>query len=174
VNYIKKIAIIGPESTGKSDLCKALALHYKTKYVPEVARDYLQKINRDYVLEDLSTIALQQLLMEETLIPQANDFLFCDTNLYVLKIWSEVKYKSCSLDILNKIANIKYDYYLLCNIDLPWQKDVQREHPSIKDRSMLFNMYLDVVQNEAVPFSIIDGLGDCRINNAIKIVDSII
>ena len=62
---IKKIVIIGPESTGKSTLCEKLAAHYQTLWVPEYAREYLEKHGTDYSYEDLLTIAKGQIELEE-------------------------------------------------------------------------------------------------------------
>ena len=62
---IKKIVIIGPESTGKSSLCEALARHYQTAWVPEYAREYLTQYGTDYRVEDLLLIACGQLDIEE-------------------------------------------------------------------------------------------------------------
>ncbi len=171
---IKKIAIIGPESTGKSTLCEALAKEFNTIYVPEFAREYLGTIGTNYDQKDLDVIAIGQLTLENKLLPQANEILFCDTDLYVIKIWSEVKYNACSLAILNNIANTKYDYYLLTNIDMPWQIDVLREHPEPIMRNKLMKMYIDVVQNSGVPFSIISGNEVARIIEAKLVVNGIL
>jgi len=54
---VKKIVIIGPESTGKSTLCKSLADHYKTAWVKEYAREYLLNNGTAYSFENLLTIA---------------------------------------------------------------------------------------------------------------------
>ena len=54
---IKKIVIIGPESTGKSTLCSQLAEYYKTPCVPEYAREYLFTNGRKYTYENLLDIA---------------------------------------------------------------------------------------------------------------------
>src|SRR5438552_3282750 len=91
---IKKVAVIGPECTGKTDLSKFLASHFKTDWVPEYARAYLDKLNRPYERSDLSKIAHGQLRLEDEWYHGANRVLICDTNLIVIKIWSEDKYRS--------------------------------------------------------------------------------
>jgi nicotinamide riboside kinase len=40
LSEIKKIAVVGPESTGKSTMSAYLAKHYDTIWVPEFARGY--------------------------------------------------------------------------------------------------------------------------------------
>ncbi|MCD4681228.1 MAG: ATP-binding protein, partial [Bacteroidales bacterium] len=86
---IKRIAITGPESTGKSQLAKKLAEHYNTVWVPEFAREYLNIINRPYGQADILDIAKGQVESEDRLANFAKKILFCDTEAIVTKIWSE-------------------------------------------------------------------------------------
>src|SRR6202012_3087974 len=96
---LTKIVIIGPESTGKSSLCEALAAHYHTQWVPEYAREYLLKQGMDYRFEDLLTIAKGQLALEERQTAAATaagkSLLFIDTDMYVMKVWSEFVFGRC-------------------------------------------------------------------------------
>jgi NadR type nicotinamide-nucleotide adenylyltransferase len=174
VNNIFSVGIIGPEATGKSTLAKALALHYSTIYVPEYARIFLEKSNNIYSKNDLLTIAKGQLELEKKAIEESNAVLICDTSLHVIQIWSEVKYNTCDLEILNKLTSNNYDLILLMQIDLPWQADDQREHPEINDRQMLFKMYLEYVIESKMPFEIIDGIDAVRTQKAIRLIDDYI
>ena len=88
---VKKIVIIGGESTGKSTLCAQLAAHYNTSWVREFAREFLEKQQCTYAYSDLIKIALGQLASENIAVNKANQYLFCDTNLHVIKVWSEHK-----------------------------------------------------------------------------------
>lgn len=166
---IIKIAITGPESTGKSRLAMELAEHYKTVYVPEFAREYIDHLDRPYTQEDILKIAKGQINGEECWIKKANHILFCDTELIVTKIWSEVKYGRCDRWILRKIKENKYDLFLLCDIDLPWEEDPQREHPHM--REYLFTLYYDELVERGVPFKVISGSGQERLINAIGFVE---
>ena len=109
----RRIAIVGSESTGKSELSEALAEHYNTVWVPEYAREYLEKINRAYVFEDLKIIADGQMHLEDAYEKKTNNILFCDTNLTVIKIWSEFKFGKIDDWIINEIKKRKYDLHLL-------------------------------------------------------------
>ncbi|HUQ65186.1 MAG TPA: ATP-binding protein, partial [Flavitalea sp.] len=127
---MKKIVIIGPESTGKSTLCAQLAEHYKTCWCPEFAREYLKEKNGAYDYADLLNIAHGQLKLEDDMLASAqNGYYFLDTDLYVMKVWCEVAFENCYTWILKQIALRKYDFYFLCDVDLPWVKDELREYP---------------------------------------------
>jgi NadR type nicotinamide-nucleotide adenylyltransferase len=165
----KRIAITGPESTGKSELAEALAAHYQTVWVPEYAREYLDKLNREYNYEDILLIAKGQVIGETGMLEKANRFLFVDTEMIVLKIWCEVKYCKCHPWILHQLSKQNYDLYLFTDIDLPWQPDPLREHPD--KRRELFNLYLDELMKRNLPFEIVSGFGQKRLENAVMIIE---
>lgn len=170
---IKKIVIIGPESTGKSTLSKALAEHFQTLWCPEYAREYLLKNGTNYSAADLLTIAKGQLKLEDEFLQKIQEetkssVLFVDTDMYVMKVWSEYVFGTCDFFILDTIIKRKYDGYLLCNIDLPWVKDELREYPDEKPRQELFAIYKDLLINQTVPWALISGTNTERTATAIK------
>jgi NadR type nicotinamide-nucleotide adenylyltransferase len=161
---IKKVVIVGPECTGKSALSEYLAKEFNTVWIKEYAREYIDNLSRPYEPEDLIRIARGQLAQEDALTSQANRVLICDTDLYVIKIWSLFKYGSCDPEILKSIATRKYDLYLLTYVDIPWVADPLREHPD--HRQQLYDMYLQEMKNQLVPFVEIKGSHDARRNLA--------
>ncbi|HOY33317.1 MAG TPA: ATP-binding protein [Bacteroidales bacterium] len=167
-----RIAITGPESTGKSLLSQELAAHYHTAYVPEYAREYISHLDREYNYEDLEIIAKGQIAGQIKAEKNANGLLFCDTELTVIKIWAEHRYNKCPLWISENLEKYPYDLYLLCNVDLPWENDPQREHPHL--RSYFFNWYLKELQGRNVFFAIVEGNGMSRFNNALQAVDGVL
>ncbi len=174
---IKKIVIIGPESTGKSTLAKQLAEYFKTKWVPEYAREYLEKNGTDYNYDDLLTIARGQIELEEKTLSTINEHVttvFIDTDLYVMKVWSEFVFGKCHSWILNQIAARKYDLYLLCNVDLPWVKDELREYPDLNTRNKLYHFYKDHMVNQKILWVDICGDYDTRLQKAIDAVNKIV
>ncbi len=179
---IKKIAVIGPESTGKSFLCEQLALHYKTNWAQEYAREYLLTHGSNYVFNDLYTIALGQVKNEDNAELQLKrggerDIpipLFLDTDAYVIKVWSEFVFNKCDNRILKMIAARTYDMYLLCNIDLPWIADELREYPDLEPRKKLFHYYKDCLVQQHVPWTIISGSYEERLSTAVKSVSEIL
>ena len=183
---IKKIVIIGPESTGKSTLCAQLAQHYETTWCPEFAREYLLTNGTAYDFEDLDTIAHGQLALEDeyTATLERNSLpmleqgghlpLFIDTDMYVAKVWCEFVFGKCHRFILEEIVKRKYDLYLLCQVDLPWVKDELREYPDLESRKKLFHIYQDLLMNQPVPWVTISGQEDNRLHQAIHAVDQLL
>lgn len=181
---VKKIVIIGPESTGKSTLCEQLAAYYNTVWVREYAREYLLKNGTEYSFENLLEIAKGQIENEELGIKNweaTNQKLqtknqkpvFIDTDMYVMKVWSEFVFEKCHHWILNRIVERKYDLYLLCNIDLPWVKDELREYPDLVSRQKLYHHYKDIMLNQNVPWVDISGNYEERLEKAIAAVDKL-
>lgn len=184
---VKKIVIIGPESTGKSTLTKQLSAHYHTIACPEYARQYLNENGTAYSFDDLLAIAKGQLALEEKLTKEVlnnqllvtsnqllthnSQLLFIDTDMYVMKVWCEYVFGKCHQFILNEIVNRQYDLYLLCNIDLPWVKDALREYPDEKPRRELYNIYKDLLTNQTTPWVDISGNYGQRLQKAIEAVD---
>src|SRR5215211_3116846 len=115
---MKKVIIIGPESTGKSTLSRQLAEHYN-------------------------------------------------------KVWCEVAFQKCHTWILKQIASRKYDFYLLCCTDLPWQQDALREYPELSVREKIFKMYKDIAINSGGMWSEISGTDAQRLQMAVSIIDTV-
>ncbi|MBK7310522.1 MAG: ATP-binding protein [Sphingobacteriaceae bacterium] len=163
---IIKIAVVGPESTGKTVLCEQLALHYNTIFVPEYARDYfLTKNIEGHTKEDLNIIYEKQILSESKIVKQANRFLFCDTNLISGKVWADVVFKSAPEFISQNISNTNHDLHLLCDIDLPWVADEQRRNEY--NRKEIMQMHVNELQKLGLNFEIIKGFDKDRVKNAI-------
>lgn len=167
----KKIVLIGPESTGKTTLAEQLAKHYQTVWVSEFARDYIHKLDRDYVENDLLKIAKGQIRAEEKLLAKAENILICDTDLIVIQIWAEVKYGACNSWILEQIKTRNYDLYLLCGTDIPWEFDEQREHPEF--RNELYEIYLKTLQKYNKNYVELFGNKDFRLKKAIHHIDNL-
>ena len=171
-SMVKKVAVVGPECTGKSELCQYLASYYHTGWVPEYARGYIDNLVRPYEQHDLLTIAHGQIRLEDKYEKGCKDLMFCDTNLYVIKVWSDFKFGNTDPEILKLIANRKYDLYLLTYVDLPWVADPQREHPHRRDE--LYNIYLNEMKGQSVPCVEIKGLGDERRGNAVNAIEKLL
>lgn len=171
-NELKRIVIIGAECTGKSELSALLADIYETVWVKEYAREYLDQLDRPYGPADLNLIARGQVAQEDAMATKANKVLICDTDPYVIKVWSNFKYGYCDQEILDMIARRKYDLYLLTYIDIPWVSDPLREHPD--EREELYSIYLQEMQNQSVPFVQVKGNRRERRKIATSAIDSLL
>ena len=193
---IKKIVAIGPESTGKSMLCKQLAQHFNTMWCPEYAREYLHQNGIKYSYADLKKIAEGQLMIEDYCAEEVNNqysiinnqsakqssqltahnaqLLFIDTNMYVMKVWYEYVFGRCEYFVLDEIAARNYDLYLLCNIDLPWIEEPMREYPDEQPRIELYNIYKDLLINQTTFWVEISGNYKERLQKAIDAVNTFV
>ncbi|MET3033589.1 DUF4301 family protein, partial [Flavobacterium johnsoniae] len=172
---IIKIALFGPESTGKTTLAKQLADHYKTEWVPEFARDYLQERWEENqhicTVDDMMPIAYGQVLLENEKLTEANKYLFCDTNLMVTKVFSEVYYGFCD-PLLNEAAlEHDYDLFFLTDIDVPWEKDDIRDTP--EGRETVFSVFKQTLIDNKKPFITLSGNKESRLAKAIMIIDAL-
>ena len=166
---INRIALIGPESSGKSTLCKLLAKHFKTQWVPEYAREYIEKLNRPYNSDDILLIAKEQMKIEDKMLLKANKFLFADTELIVAKVWCEDVFGFYPDWMEEKIEERKYNLYLLTKPDLPWENDPVRENPNRRD--YFFDLYLNEIRKRKFNYEIISGTGDQRFLNAVNAIE---
>jgi nicotinamide riboside kinase len=195
---VRKIVIVGPESTGKSTLCEELAQEFHTEWCPEFARFFLLENGTQYTFDQLLEIARGQLALEEEYTRKieqkwswsaqencwinSHDLitsiqpptLFIDTDMYVMKVWCEYVFGRCHPFILEQIAKRKYDGYLLCSPDLPWVKDELREYPDDKNRIELFHLYKDLLINQTTPWAIISGNDEQRLLSAIHAVNNML
>ncbi len=167
---MNKIAIIGPESTGKSVLAAALAKHYHADWVPEYARTYVENLDRDYNFDDISQIARQQIAAEQAYADaNQNGLVFFDTDLIITKVWFEYCYGQVPDFVLDKLASGFFDLYLLCEPDIPWEADNVREHGN--DRDYFYEWYKSEIIQLNKPYRVVNGIGPKRIQTAIKHID---
>jgi len=167
---IKKIAIVGPESTGKSTLTKMLAKHYKTLWVAEFARYYCAALTAPCTMQDEINMFHGQVALEESVLAMAeNDLIFCDTTFLTVKIWSDEMLGETPQIVLDALTERTYDLYLLLDIDLPWQEDPLRDFPHMREHFM--GIWYRELENLNAKYILIGGIED-RFHNAVKAVDA--
>ena len=169
-NKILKIVITGPESTGKSTLSEQLAKQYNTIFIPEYARTYVGNLTRPYTYNDVEHIAHQQVKEMKEYECKANGILFIDTYLIITKVWFDVVYQRCPYWLVEVLKQSHIDLFLLCNTDLPWEPDGIRENGG-EMREKLFHIYQRELNNFSLPYAIVEGKGDKRLENAIELVN---
>ncbi len=164
-----RIAIVGPESTGKSTISQQLALHYDTVWVPEYARGYCEKLVAECTWEDEINMFRGQLELEEQMASQANRLLICDTTFITVKIWSDHMFGRAPQEVLDKLPLHNYDLYLLMNIDLPWEEDPLRDFPHMREHFM--EVWHKELKALNATYSLISGSEEERLQNAIQAID---
>lgn len=162
---MKKIAIIGPECTGKTALSKELATFFNCKWVPEYARTYIEKTGPRYTYEDVEHIASVQLNQINAAENDSNEFIFFDTELIITKVWFNLVFNKKPEWLDEAIRNSNFDLYLLCVPDIPWEPDPVRENGG-ENRNKLFAMYREQLQLYNFKYVEISGVGEIRHQNA--------
>lgn len=187
----KRIVFTGPESTGKSQLSEKLALKLKAHHVPEFAREYLAGRERkrslsdhqaglqgitsfvphhtSYGIEDLKNIEEGQKFLENQAYRSDNQIVIQDTDFLTIWIWYGYKYGQSPKRVIDYLSDHLPDLYLLCYPDLPWTPDPQRENP--KDRMTLFDCHLLEIEDLDVPYAVIKGYGDRRVQNVLDALE---
>ena len=166
---VGKIAVVGPESSGKTTLCRALSCFFHTAWSPEYARYYLPSLGRTYVFEDIKAIGKGQLQWQRRDAGRARGILLCDTDLITLKVWSDYRFGITDSWILDQISRCPYQLTLLCRPDIPWEEDPLRENPH--DRDELFLKFRQELQDWKVPFHEIGGTSQAgRLEKAVAYI----
>ena len=166
---IKKIAVIGPESTGKSTMSAYLANYYHTVWVPEFARGYCEKLTAAPTWQDEINMFQGQLALEKEMLPAANRLLICDTTFITVKIWSDYTFGQSPQEVLDELLKHPYDLYLLLNIDLPWEEDPLRDFPHMREHFM--ETWYKELKALNARYVLISGTGEDRYTSAVKAID---
>jgi len=166
---MKRILITGAESTGKSELAMGLAHHYDGIYVPEHAREYVEKLDRPCVYSDVEHIAeRQKKAYHNTRAPDS--FVFFDTWLIITRVWFEVVFQKVPSWLDDQIQQASFDLVLICQTDLPWISDGIRENGGER-REWLQERYQELIRSNGWNFYGVDGLGGERLTKAIELID---
>lgn len=158
---LPSIVLVGVECTGKTRLSQYLARHLERPLVAEQARHWLAERGNRYVESDLLTLAELQWQAEHSALAEGGAPVV-DTDLVVIRIWSEVRFGSCHPRILELLASRPPAVYLLPRPDLPWQADAQRESPDPEERAALHRRYRSLLDTLGHPWFEFGGTGAAR------------
>ncbi len=167
-----RVALVGPESSGKSYLAEYLARHFNTVFVEEYGRTYCEKFGMDLTPLDFAHIAGGQLYREDEMAAQARGILFCDTELIVTQVWSEIFFNgACQPWIVRAGQQRYYDLYLLFAPDIPWENDGLRAFE--QQREWMFNRLREILEIRNLKFEIIRGGYAERTRAAVEAVEKL-
>ena len=163
------VVVTGPESCGKTTLANFISKKVSGRLVEEYAREYFHEHGSDYKRSDLRSIAFGQFSRQLAALNEDCAIVVSDTCLLTITIWEEWKYKSVDSFIEEWCGLQQVDLYLLCAPDLPWEEDALREAEFTREE--LFLIYEDRVKETGVPYKIISGDGQIRLDKAIEFIE---
>lgn len=170
--FVKRVCLIGPESTGKSVLARRLAERFRTVYMAEYARGFLSAKNNRVDPDDFFFIAKGQIAGEEALARQANRVLICDTDVLTTLIWNDVFEGNLPAWVREEADRRRYDLYLVADIDVPFVEDPQRFIP--ERRREFLDRCLYELESRNRPYVLIGGDWEERFRQAVRAVESVV
>ena len=158
---VKRIAVFGAESTGKSTLAAALGRKFDAPVAAEYVRAFWDKHDGRIVAEDLDAIARGQIAGEETAVAAAkNGLVICDTELLTNVLWADLLFPGACPDWVRIEAekrSLTYALYLLCDTDIPFEPDPQRCFPDPAGRAMCRRLWRETLESRGLPFAVLRG-----------------
>jgi NadR type nicotinamide-nucleotide adenylyltransferase len=179
--YLLRVAVVGPESTGKTTLARDLAQHYGTVWAAEYARGYLDAVAADRgvtdpqavtdlcAAADIERIARGQIASEDALARQARRVLICDTDLLTTTLYSDLYFGGCPEWIRQASLERRHDLYLVCAPDVPWVADAQRDLPHFREK--FFETVGRRLEERGAPYRVVRGNWEQRFAQARAAVD---
>lgn len=175
MSEVKRVAVFGPESTGKTRLAETLARHFDVAWVSEYAREFW---DREGVigLEDMVPIAREQWRREDEAAAKAERLLICDTDALTTMLWSDLLYGTCPEELRRGAEKRAKDYalYLLLDVDVPFAPDPARCFPEPEDRERCARIWRGALERRGLPFVVIRGDWRDRERAAIAAVERLL
>lgn len=172
--FVRRVCVFGPESTGKTTLARGLAAHFDTVWVAEYARGLIDLQGGECTYDDITRIARGQVASEEALARQANRVMFVDTDLITTLIWSDLLFDATPTTVTELADARTYDLYLVCDVDIPFEADVQRHFGNDDDRRALFDRFIGELERRGRDYVVISGEGEDRLRRGIDAVETLL
>ena len=190
---VLRIAVYGPESTGKTKLAAKLAAHFGAPLVTEYARERWDAQGGFLGLEDMLPIAQEQWRREDEAVRAAavcslldykqpdaaarpRELVICDTEALTTVLWSDLLYGTAP-EAVRRGAEKRcrnYALYLLLDTDVPFVADPQRCFPEPEDREKCRRIWRGALERRQLPFVEIRGDWAERERAAIAAVEEVL
>jgi len=178
--FVRRVCVVGAESTGTTTLAKDLAEHYETVWVPEFGREYCEKLaaagvdlwNYRWRSTEFTLIARAQAELELKMACEANRLLICDTDAFATGIWHERYMGSRSSEIETIAAAQSHWLYILTDNDIPFVQDGLRDGENI--RQWMTDRFEEELIQRKLPWMKASGTREQRLNSAIRTIDSLL
>jgi len=168
---VTRVAILGGESTGKSTLAAAVAAHYKTIWVPEYLRDFVETHQRTPRADEQYGIALKQVERETTMLPQATGLLFCDTTPRMTAMYSKYYFGAIDRELEALMQTQDYDFTIVTAPTNPWSGDgLMRDGDAV--RQAVHKLVVEHLQTTGIPFLLADGNEEERVRQVAAYLDA--
>ena len=161
-----RVGVIGPESTGKSTLCRQLSERYGYRWIKEYAREYVEALHRPYTYDDVLCIAHRQI--DELQAPYPEPIVLYDTELIITKVWMEHVFGQVAPEVEQAIRTQPMDLYLILTPDIAAEPDPVREN--LDKREFFLDWYIREVQQTKQPYYLISGQGEARLQAAAEAI----
>jgi HTH-type transcriptional regulator, transcriptional repressor of NAD biosynthesis genes len=163
---VKRVCLLGAESTGKTTMARALAQEYATAWNPEYGRAYTElrpDHGAPWTTDEFTHIARVQCWYEDCLAETAHQLIFCDTDAFTTALFHEV-YLECPTHAFDDLVERPYDLFLVCDLDVPWRHDGIREFD--EQRHWMHARYLERAQKSGRPWLLLAGTHEARLRKS--------
>ena len=173
-SHSRRVVVTGSECTGKTMLTEGLAEYFGCPSSPEGARLYVAQHNRPLTVADVDPIASLQMALEETAVRKAHSLVIHDTDLVSTLVYACHYYETSPAWIVRTAADRTADLYLLCDIDLPWVSDgLQRDSGSAEQRRQIHEKFVEAMTRGGLQWILIHGLGEKRLEHAVRAIKAL-
>jgi NadR type nicotinamide-nucleotide adenylyltransferase len=163
-SFVKRVCVLGGESSGKSTLALALAERLRTTYVPEYGRELWETKGGRLDFGELVSIARVQIERESLLAEQARRWLVCDTSPLTTLFYSQELFGSADPELV-ALAERHYDRVLLCKPDFEFVQDGTRRDTAFREHG--HRWYQAELAKRGVPFIQVGGSVQARVEAAV-------
>ena len=174
--YVRRVCVIGAESTGTTTLARALATHYDTPWVEEYGREYTARKVREGALgwdsAEFLHVAAEQATREDLAARAANRVLVCDTDVFATALWHRRHVGRPSPEVEALADARRADLYLLTGDEIPFEPDAVRDGEHV--RHEMHGRFAAELERTGRRWSVLRGGPEARLASAIGLVDALL